>query len=105
MRQKFHLLIQVSALVLAGFYPWRVATAQDAPSLTDQLRTQYKLVKTGSDASGFVVVEPGVVLVIKKAGLLGVPPANVTMAQQTYKDGELKGVNGFARGLLGKTTK
>lgn len=60
-------------------------------ALTDQLKAQYKLAKTGSDASGFVVIEPGVVLVVKKGGILGVPPANVAAAEQTYKDGDLKG--------------
>ena len=97
---------KIGAMLVAVIaLPWRAAVAQDAPSLTDQLRAQYKLVKTGSDASGFTVIEPGAVLVVKKGGILGVPPGNVTMAQQTYKDGDLKGVNGFARGLLGKTTR
>lgn len=97
---------KIAAMLVAAIaFPWRAAVAQDASSLTDQLRTQYKLVKTGSDASGFVVIEPGAVLVVKKGGILGVPPLNATMAQQTYKDGDLKGVNGFARGLLGKNTR
>jgi hypothetical protein len=95
MPQKFHLLIQVSAMVLAvRAFPWAAALAEDPRSLTEQLRAQYKLAKTGFDSSGFVGVEPGVVLVIKKAGILGFPP-NATMAVQVYKNGQLRGLNGY----------
>jgi hypothetical protein len=93
------MLLAVAAL------PWCAAVAQDASSLSDQLRTQYKLAKTGSDASGFQVIEPGAVLVVKKGGIIGVPPGNATMGQQTYKDGDLKGLGAVARGLLGKNTR
>jgi hypothetical protein len=106
MRRQFYLLIQVTAIVLAvGAFPGDVALAEDAHSLTEQLRTQYKLTKTGFDSSGFVVLEPAVVLVIKKAGIISVPPADGTLVYQVYKDGQFRGVNGAALGLLGVTTR
>jgi hypothetical protein len=96
--KKLNIAFQVIAILLAGFGPWRLAVAQNAPgaSLADQLKAQYKLTKIGSDSSGLAIVEPGTVLVIRKGGILGVPPASLAIAPATYKDGDLHSPNAAA---------
>ena len=42
------------------------------------------MTKFGAAARGFTVFSPGTVLVIQKAGILGVPPANVTMGTAIF---------------------
>jgi hypothetical protein len=100
MRKNFYLLLQMSTIVVVGTFPWNIAGAQDAtsPSLADELKAKYALTASGSDS-------PGAVLKIKKEGILGVPPGNVTMARQAYKDGELHEVSKFTMPLLGKNTR
>jgi hypothetical protein len=90
--------ITVAVVLFAGILSAPSAGGQDASvsSLADQLKTQYKLTKTGSDSSGLAIVEPGTVLVIRKGGILGVPPASLTIAPATYKDGDLHSPNAAA---------
>ena len=85
------LLLQATVLVFAAIAPLHCAFAQDAQanSLEDQLKQQYKVTKIAFDSGGFSVVDPGTVLVIKKGGILGVPPNNLAMGTTTYKDGEV----------------
>jgi hypothetical protein len=101
------LAVSVGVVLVAGILGVEAAQAQDsaASSLVDQLKTQYKLAKMGSDANGWSVVEAGTVLVIQKGGILGVPPGNATMAPATYKDGDLHRPNGFGVALLGQNTR
>ncbi len=91
MMQKLNIAFRVIAISLVGFVPLHSTSAQTAPvpSLESQLKEHYKLTKTGSDSTGFAIVEPGTVLVIRKGGILGAPPASPTIAPATYKDGEL----------------
>jgi hypothetical protein len=107
MSAKFSFVVTAVAVLLLGVLGVKSAQAQDAPasSLADQLKTQYKLAKMGSDSGGRSVVDAGTVLVIQKGGILGVPPGNVAMAPATYKDGDLHGPNGFAAGLVGHDTR
>jgi hypothetical protein len=95
----------VAALLAAGSFVPLTAQAQDARSLADQLKSQYKLAKVGIDSSGWSVTQPGTVLVIQKGGILGVPAANPTIATATYKDGELHGPNAFTIAIVGKLTR
>ena len=76
----------------------------DGGSLADQLKSQYKLAKRGSDSNGGSIVEPGTVLVIQKGGILGVPFSNVAMAPATYKDGDLHGPTGAQKMFIGNNT-
>jgi hypothetical protein len=107
MTSKISWAVFVGVVLMAGIRGVEAAQAQDTPasSLGDQLKTQYKLAKMGSDSNGWSVVETGTVLVIQKGGILGVPPGNAVMAPATYKDGDLHGPNGFGVAFLGQNTR
>lgn len=64
-----------------------VSAGAQAVSLQDQLAAQYKLVKMGSDTSGYSVVEPGTLLAIQKGGILGVPYSDKTVLTTKYENG------------------
>lgn len=68
------------------------ASAQ-APSLQEQLTAQYKLVKMGSDTSGYSVVEEGTLLAIQKGGIIGVPYTDKTILTTKYESGTVHGPN------------
>jgi len=53
----------------------------------EQLAAQYKLVKMGSDTSGYSVVEAGTLLAIQKGGILGVPYSDKTVLTTKYEGG------------------
>jgi hypothetical protein len=100
MRRSSDLAIQILALLMINVVPW-LASAQNAPpSLAEQLQAQYNFVKTGSDSNGLTILEPGTVLVIQKAGILGVQPTSVAMCPAKYQDGTLKGPNGFCLAMV-----
>jgi hypothetical protein len=81
----------VVALSLIALTPI-VACAQ-APSLQEQLAAQYKLVKMGSDTSGYSVVEEGTLLEIKKGGILGVPYSDQSILSTKYENGTVHSPN------------
>jgi hypothetical protein len=91
-----------------------LANAQ-APTLQEQLAAQYKLVKMGSDTSGYSVVDAGTLLAIQKGGILGVPYSDTSSIPATkYEGGVVHTPNalvsklgGFGMKKLGKeqTTK
>jgi hypothetical protein len=70
------------------------ASAQ-AVSLEEQLAAQYKLVKMGSDTSGYSVVEAGTLLAIQKGGILGVPYSDKSALTTKYEDGTVHSPNGL----------
>jgi hypothetical protein len=105
MLTKLSSALAAAAFFAAGSFAALTAQAQDAPSLADQLKSQYKLAKVGIDSSGWSITQPGTVLVIQKGGILGVPAANPTIATATYKDGELHGPNAFTIAIVGKVTR
>jgi hypothetical protein len=76
-----------------------------AVSLQEQLAAQYKLVKMGSDTSGYSVVEPGQLLAIQKGGILGVPYSDKTALTTKYENGTVHSPSGLMvaskRSLLG----
>lgn len=106
MLQRSSLLIKSGTMILAGVFAVSVAGAQNAPapSLAEQLKTQYKVTKTGMDSYGPTILETGTVLVVQKGGILGVPPNQVAMPA-TYKNGELHPPGAMARLLMGKETR
>jgi hypothetical protein len=84
--------------------------AAQAPTLQEQLLAQYKLVKMGSDTSGYSVVEKGTLLAIQKGGILGVPYSDQSVQSTKYEGGVVKTPNaavtkgiGFAMNKFGKT--
>ena len=100
-------LLQMVVVLVTGAASWHGAIAQNAPaaSLEDQLKQQYKITKFSSDSSGVAVVDPGTVLVIQKGGILGVPPANLTLGTATYMNGELHPPSTGQRMFLGNVTR
>ncbi len=83
--------IRMVAVIFAVMFPWLLAAAQDsgADSLESQLGAKYKLVKLGTDSTGLTVLEAGTVLVIKKGGIISVPPGNAVILPSTVKDGQV----------------
>jgi hypothetical protein len=102
-------VLRIAAVVFLAALPWSSANAQTAPApdapLADQLKAQYKLTKFGADANGFAVLTTGTILTIQKGGILGVPPANLTLGNSIYKDGELHQPTAGNRMLLGNVTR
>jgi hypothetical protein len=90
-------------------FPWSHAGAQ-AVSLQEQLVAQYKVVKMGSDTSGYSVIEKGTLLEIKKGGILAVPYSDTSVLSTKYEGGTVhtpssmlsKGI-GFGMSKFGKT--
>ena len=76
-----------------------------AVSLQEQLAAQYKIVKMGSDTSGYSVVEPGTLLAIQKGGILGVPYSDKGSLTTKYENGTVHSPSGLMvagkRSLLG----
>jgi hypothetical protein len=88
---KFEKMIAVVAVVVcATMFQWSRASAQ-AVSLQEQLAAQYKVVKMGSDTSGYSVIEEGTLLAIQKGGLLGVPYSDKVTLSNKYEGGTVHG--------------
>src|SRR5580692_4839386 len=91
MSKKFRDLIPgimlLAAMIFAAtIFPMAVASGQ-APTLQEQLAAQYKLVKMGSDTSGYSVVDAGTLLAIQKGGILGVPYSDTSSIPATKFEG------------------
>jgi hypothetical protein len=91
MRLKLQNPFVVSVTMCAAFF-LPSAIAQQV-TLQDQLSAQYKLVKMGSDTSGYSVVEEGTLLEIKKGGILGVPYSDNNVLNTKYENGTVKSPN------------
>ena len=66
-----------------------------AVSLQEQLAAQYKLVKMGSDTSGYSVIEEGTLLAVQKGGLLGVPYSDKSALTNKYEGGTVHPPSGM----------
>jgi hypothetical protein len=76
MRWRADVTIRILTLLVLWVSPLSLfAQTPKPPSLKEQLEAQYA---------------PGTVLVIQKAGILGVPPASTRMCAAKYQDGNLK---------------
>ncbi|HLX83064.1 MAG TPA: hypothetical protein VKR59_04160 [Terriglobales bacterium] len=93
------LFISGLALVICGFLCPRVS-GQNAPTLQEQIKAQYKLVKIGFGPSGITVTSPGTVLSVQKGGLLGVPPQAMAPCAAKFQDGTLKGPTGMCPAMM-----
>ena len=101
-------------MVCATFLLSPRASAQATVTLQDQLAAQYKVVKMGSDTSGYSVIDAGTLMEIKKGGILGVPYSDTSVLSTKYEGGTVhtpssvlsKGI-GFGMKRFGKeqTTK
>jgi hypothetical protein len=95
MQHKFRGIIPaIGVVVCAAILPLSLASGQ-AVSLQEQLAAQYKIVKMGSDTSGYSVVEEGTLLAVQKGGLLGVPYSDKTALTNKYEGGTVHGPNGL----------
>lgn len=103
---------KLAATLLTALSCTNLTQAQNspaAPSLQELLKNQYKISKTGSDASGFKIIEPGTVLTIQKAGLIATPqPAShfislklPKVCDNTFKRGNLTQPGACAKTTLG----
>ncbi len=95
-------------LLAATIYPFSLASSQ-AVSLQEQLAAQYKLVKIGSDTSGYSVVDKGTLLAIQKGGILAVPYGDQNVLSNRYENGSIKGPNSLSlmgrKSIMGKFGK
>ncbi|MFY9911859.1 MAG: hypothetical protein WCF22_22745 [Candidatus Sulfotelmatobacter sp.] len=92
MSRKLRRLLPMLRVVAVGFLLIPFANAQ-APTLEEQLAAQYKLVKMGSDTSGYSVVDKGTVLAIQKGGILGVPYSDQSVLSTKYENGTVHSPN------------
>jgi hypothetical protein len=84
----------VVVVACATIFPVSRGRAQ-AVSLQEQLAAQYKVVKMGSDTSGYSVVEEGTLLAVQKGGLLGVPYSDKAALVNKYEGGAVHGPSGL----------
>src|SRR5271154_249412 len=108
MSQRLHDLIPGIVLLAASVFPFSLAGAQ-AVSLQEQLAAQYKLVKMGSDTSGYSVVEKGTLLAIQKGGILAVPYGDQNVLANKYENGTIHAPNTLSlmgrKSIMGKFGK
>jgi hypothetical protein len=95
MQHKFAGIIPaIGGMLCAAILPLSLASGQ-AVSLQEQLAAQYKVVKMGSDTSGYSVVEEGTLLAVQKGGLLGVPYSDKAALTNRYEGGTVHGPSGL----------
>lgn len=90
----------VFSLIFCGMCFGPSAIGQNGPSLQEQLKAQYKVVKMGFDGRGLTVVDPGTVLDVQKGGLLGVAPQINVYCPAKFQDNDLKPPNGFCAAMV-----
>ncbi|MGA7375633.1 MAG: hypothetical protein WBW36_04755 [Candidatus Sulfotelmatobacter sp.] len=109
MSQKFGGLVSGLVLMAATVFPLAIANAQAPVSLQEQLTAQYKLVKMGSDTSGYSVVEKGTLLAIQKGGILAVPYGDQNVLSNKYENGNIHAPSGLSlmgrKSIMGKFGK
>lgn len=90
------------AMLFAALFPWSSAHAQGGTeaSLADKVKTQYKLVKLGTDSTGIRVIDAGTVLVVHGKSLFGTPPGNVITCSANFQDGNLHPPGGFCTAMV-----
>jgi hypothetical protein len=108
MSQKFGGLIPGLLLSIVTIVP-SLANAQAPVSLQEQLAAQYKLVKMGSDTSGYSVVEKGTLLAVQKGGILAVPYGDQNVLSNRYENGTIHAPNTLSlmgrKSIMGKFGK
>ncbi|MFY9790403.1 MAG: hypothetical protein WA474_19860 [Candidatus Sulfotelmatobacter sp.] len=109
MSEKFGGLVSGLVLIAATVFPFAIANAQAPVSLQEQLTAQYKLVKMGSDTSGYSVVEKGTLLAIQKGGILAVPYGDQNVLSNKYENGTIHAPGGLSlmgrKSIMGKFGK
>jgi hypothetical protein len=93
MWQKWERTIPVVVLCAITLVVTSAVGQSGAPTLQEQLAAQYKLVKMGSDTSGYSVVEEGTLLAVQKGGVMGVPYSDKTILTSKYENGTVHSPN------------
>jgi hypothetical protein len=93
MWQKWERTIPVVVLCVTAILVGSAVAQSGAPTLQEQLAAQYKLVKMGSDTSGYSVVEEGTLLAVQKGGVMGVPYSDKTILTSKYENGTVHSPN------------
>src|ERR1700731_2656822 len=99
MSQRVRVLLSGIVLMAATVISPSLAGAQ-AVTLQEQLAAQYKVVKMGSDTSGYSVVEAGTLLAIQKGGILAVPYGDQNVLATKYEGGTMHAPSSIS--LLGR---
>jgi len=109
MSEKFGRLIPAIVFLTVSTFPFSTAMAQAPVSLQEQLGAQYKLVKMGSDTSGYSVVDKGTLLAIQKGGILAVPYGDQNILANRYEGGTIHAPSGLSlmgrKSIMGKFGK
>jgi len=84
MKGKLAVLAFAAVLVCLG-----ISRGAAAQSLDAELKKQFKATRFGVDASGLVVTDPGVVLVVRKPGIRSFPPTMMALQTTRYQDGKV----------------
>jgi hypothetical protein len=109
MSHKSHPVSAVIAVAVAVILPFATAFAQAPVSIQEQLAAQYKLVKMGSDTSGYSVVEKGTLLAVQKGGILSVPFSDTNVLANRYEGGTIHAPNSLSlmgrKSIMGKFGK
>jgi hypothetical protein len=109
MSEKFGRLILAIVFLTVSTFPFSTARAQAPVSLQEQLGAQYKLVKMGSDTSGYSVVDKGTLLAIQKGGILAVPYGDQNILANKYEGGTIHAPSGLSlmgrKSIMGKFGK
>ena len=109
MSEKFGRLIPAIVFLTVSTFPFSKAMGQAPVSLQEQLGAQYKLVKMGSDTSGYSVVDKGTLLAIQKGGILAVPYGDQNILANRYEGGTIHAPSGLSlmgrKSIMGKFGK
>ena len=109
MSEKFGRLIPAIVFLTVSAFPFSTARAQAPVSLQEQLGAQYKLVKMGSDTSGYSVVDKGTLLAIQKGGILAVPYGDQNILANKYEGGAIHAPSSLSlmgrKSIMGKFGK
>lgn len=109
MSEKFGRLIPAIVFLTVSTFPFSTARAQAPVSLQEQLGAQYKLVKMGSDTSGYSVVDKGTLLAVQKGGILAVPYGDQNILANKYEGGTIHAPSGLSlmgrKSIMGKFGK
>lgn len=107
MRQRFGAGTYIFALASCGILLCSQLAGQNAspPSLQEQLKAQYQVVKIGVGPTGFKIVNQGTVLDVQKRGLLGVPPQSMVACPAKFQDGDLKSPTGMCPAMVKQVSR
>src|SRR5579859_6686936 len=99
MRLSLNAVIRLLVLTITGMVVSYTTAAQDAQpvSLEEQLKAQYKLAKMSPMGD---VLDPGTVLTVQKAGILGVSKKTAMICPSKYQDGDLHTPGSLCAGMV-----